>query len=88
VPVRTSRPSDTDACKQPAGFRVDHFDWLAVDHGVQFVVELDVVGVDRVERLRRPVDELHRRWIVAAMEGIDLHAVAEHARCRVGRPST
>ena len=61
--------ADADAGRQAAQFRVDEVDRLLLDDVIELLVELEVVGVDGVERHLRAVDELHRRRVVRLASG-------------------
>jgi len=67
----------TDGCEEPTQFGIEHADRLTIDDSVEFFEELEVVGVNRVERFSRSVDKFHLRGISRLRKGIDLHACPE-----------
>ena len=75
--------ADADRGGEAAQLGVDEVDRLLLDDVIELLVELEIVGVDRVERHLRPVDELHLRRVARLAERIDLDALAEHLRSRV-----
>ena len=59
------------------------FQRLLLDHMVELLVEIEVIGMHGVERHLRAVDEFHLRGIGRLAQRINLEPFAEHFRGRV-----
>ena len=55
---------DANGRKETTKLGVKEFDRLAINHGVEFFVELVVGGVNGIELRSRSLDELHLRRIM------------------------
>ena len=75
---------DADGGGQAAQFRIEEVDRFFLDDVIDFLIELEVVGMDGVDRNLRAADEFHLRRIAGLAQGIDLERFLEHLRRKVG----
>ena len=80
--------ADADSGGLPAEFRVEEVDRFAFDDFGDLGVEVEVVGVDGVERLAGSADEFHRGRIGGLGQRVDLQPFLEGLGRASGLPST